>query len=181
EESFFNIPLINFLKIRGSYGENGNKVARYSSLAVVEAEDDSKYVFGDGSGTFIGRSVKTLANNDLKWERTKGVNIGMDFVILNSRIDGNIEYYNSNTSDLLWSKVLPQTSGFSQVLSNIGQLNNTGFEFMIHGLALKTKSLTWDVSLNFSRNKNKIVSLLGQDLDNDGKEDDLVASGLFIG
>ncbi|MCR9064915.1 MAG: TonB-dependent receptor [Cytophagales bacterium] len=181
EEQFFEIPVINFLKIRSSYGENGNKVARYSSLAVVEAGDDSKYVFGDGSGTFIGRSVSTLANRDLKWERTKGVNIGMDFTILDSRIDGNIEYYNSNTFDLLWSKVLPQTSGFSQVLSNIGQLNNTGLEFLIHGQVLQNKKLSWDMTLNFSRNRNKVVSLLGQDLDNDGKEDDLVASGLFIG
>ncbi|WP_341228430.1 TonB-dependent receptor [uncultured Arcticibacterium sp.] len=181
EESFFNIPAVNFLKIRGSYGENGNKVARYSSLAVVEAGEASKYVFGDGGTTLIGRTVSTLANSDLKWERTKGVNIGADFAILNNRVDGNIEYYNSNTYDLLWSKILPQTSGFSQVLSNVGQLNNTGFEFMVHGRVLEGKKLSWDMTLNFSRNRNKVVSLLGQDLDNDGKEDDLIASGLFIG
>ena len=181
EESFFNVPLVDFLKIRGSYGENGNKVARYSSLAVVEAGEDSKYVFGEGSSTYIGRSVRTLANNDLKWERTKGINVGVDFAILKNRIDGNIEYYNSNTFDLLWSKVLPQTSGFAQVLSNLGQLNNTGFEFMLHGTPLITRSLNWDVTLNFSRNRNKVVSILGEDLDGDGKEDDLIASGLFIG
>lgn len=181
EESFFNVPFINFLKIRGSYGENGNKVARYSSLAVVTANADSKYVFGDGGTTQIGRTVSTLANNDLKWERTKGINIGADFEILKNRIDGNIEYYNSNTYDLLWSKVLPQTSGFSTVLSNIGQLKNTGLEFMLHGTPLKTKNLTWDLTVNFSRNRNRVVSLLGDDKNNDGKEDDLIASGLFIG
>ncbi|MCE6991215.1 TonB-dependent receptor [Dyadobacter sp. CY323] len=181
EEKFFNIPVINYLKIRGSYGENGNKVARYSSLAVVTAADSSKYIFGDNGTTQIGRTVKTLANNDLKWERTKGINIGMDFEILKNRIDGNIEYYNSNTYDLLWSKVLPQTSGFSTVLSNIGQLKNTGLEFMVHGAPVKGKNLSWDVTVNFSRNRNKVVSLLGDDLNNDGKEDDLIASGLFIG
>ena len=181
EEPFFEVPFVDFLKIRGSYGENGNKVARYSSLAVVEADNDSKYVFGDGSSTYIGRSVSTLANNDLKWERTKGINLGVDFAVLNNRLDGNIEYYNSNTYDLLWSKILPQTSGFSRVLSNIGQINNTGFEFMLHGAPVKSKAFTWDVTANFSTNQNKVVSLLGEDLDGDGKEDDLIANRLFIG
>lgn len=181
EESFFKVPFVNFLKVRGSYGENGNKVGRYSSLAIVVAEDASKYVFGDGAGTSIGRSVSTLANNDLKWERTRGINIGADFVLFKSLIDGNVEYYNSNTNDLLWSKILPQTSGFASVLTNLGEINNTGIEFLLHGTPLKTKNLTWDLSVNFSRNRNKVVSLLGEDLNNDGKEDDLVASGLFIG
>ena len=181
EEKFFKVPLIDFLKIRGSYGENGNKVARYSSLARVVADDASKYVFGDGGSTSLGQSVSTLANKDLRWERTKGINIGADFAILGNRIDGNVEYYNSTTNDLLWSKVLPQTSGFASVLTNIGELNNTGFEFMLHGVPLKTNDLKWDLTINFSRNKNKIVKLLGEDLNQDGKEDDLIASGLFIG
>ena len=133
EESFFKIPVINFLKLRGSYGENGNKVSRYSSLARASATDDSKYVFGDGGLTAIGRSVSSLANSDLRWERTRGINIGLDFAILNNRIDGNVEYYNSNTNDLLWQQTLPQTSGFQNVFTNLGQLNNTGFEFMLHG------------------------------------------------
>lgn len=181
EEPFFQVPLVDFLKIRGSYGENGNKVARYSSLAVVEAGDGSNYVFGDGGSTSIGRSVRTLANNDLRWERTRGINVGIDFAILKNRIDGNIEYYNSNTSDLLWSKILPQTSGFGQVLTNIGKLNNTGFEFMLHGQPVKTKNFTWDITANFAANNNRIVSLLGEDQDGDGKEDDLIANRLFIG
>ncbi|GAB3180578.1 SusC/RagA family TonB-linked outer membrane protein [Telluribacter humicola] len=181
EEDFFKVPVVDFLKIRGSYGENGNKVGRYSSLARVESADGSKYVFGDGGTTAIGRSVATLANNDLRWERTRGINIGADFAILNSRIDGNVEYYNSNTNDLLWSQVLPQTSGFGSVLTNIGEINNTGIEFMLHGVPFQTNDFTWDLSVNFSRNRNKIVSLLGEDLDGDGKEDDLIASGLFIG
>ncbi|MDR6562285.1 MULTISPECIES: TonB-dependent receptor [unclassified Arcicella] len=182
EENFFKkIRVIDYLKIRGSYGENGNKVSRYSSLARVSSDDASKYVFGDGGLTSIGRSVATLANADLKWERTRGINIGLDYAILNNRIDGNIEYYNSNTYDLLWQKTLPQTSGFQNVFTNLGQINNSGFEFMIHGTPLKTKDFKWDITLNFTRNRNKVVSILGEDKNNDGIEDDLVASGLFIG
>ncbi len=181
EESFFKIPGIDYLKIRGSYGENGNKVGRYSSLARVSATDDSKYVFGDGGLTAIGRSVSSLANADLKWERTRGINVGLDFAILKNRIDGNIEYYNSNTNDLLWQRTLPQTSGFSNVFTNLGQINNKGIEFMLHGQPIKTKALSWDVTINLTRNRNKVVTILGEDLNKDGVEDDLVASGLFIG
>jgi TonB-linked SusC/RagA family outer membrane protein len=181
EEPFFQVPGVSFLKIRGSYGENGNKVARYSSLARVVAEDASKYVFGDGGQTSLGRSVSTLANTDLRWERTRGINIGADFALFNNRLDGNVEYYNSNTFDLLWSQVLPQTSGFANVLTNIGQLNNTGVEFLLHGTPVRTPRLTWDLTVNFSRNQNRIVRLLGEDLNQDGVEDDLIASGLFIG
>lgn len=181
EEKFFKVPGIDFLKIRGSYGENGNKVGRYSSLARVSATDASKYVFGDGGLTAIGRSVSSLANSDLKWERTKGINVGLDFAVLNNRIDGNIEYYNSNTKDLLWQQTLPQTSGFANVFTNLGQINNTGFEFMLHGQPVRSNKLTWDVTVNFAQNRNKVVSILGEDLNNDGVEDDLVASGLFIG
>lgn len=181
EEKFFKIKGLDFFKLRASYGENGNKVGRYSSLATVLTPDASKYVFGDGGSTSIGRTVATLANENLKWERTRGINVGADFEILGGKIDGNVDYYNSNTYDLLWSKILPQVSGFSSVLTNIGQLNNKGFEFLLHGAPLKNKDLRWDITVNFTQNKNKIVHLLGEDLDKDGKEDDLVASNLFIG
>jgi TonB-dependent starch-binding outer membrane protein SusC len=181
QENFFKVPFVNFLKIRGSYGENGNKVGRYSSLARIENTDASKYVFGDGGSTAIGRSVSTLANTDLRWEKTRGVNIGADFAIWDNRIDGNIEYYNSNTFDLLWEQVLPQTSGFQKVFTNIGQLNNSGVEFMLHATPVKRKDFSWDITLNFSKNDNKIVTLTGEDKDKNGIEDDLIASGLFIG
>lgn len=182
EENFLkNIKGIDYLKIRGSYGENGNKVARYSSLARVSSDDASKYVFGDGGTTAIGRSVSSLANSDLKWERTSGVNIGADFAILKNKIDGNFEYYNSNTNDLLWQQALPQTSGFSNVFTNLGQLNNSGIEFMLHGVPVQTKDFRWDVTVNFTRNRNTVVTILGEDKNGDGVEDDLIASGLFIG
>lgn len=191
EESFLkNIKGIDFLKIRGSYGENGNKVDRYSSLARVGSGttstaqsdiDNTKYVFGDGGTTALSRSVNTLANSNLRWERTAGINIGVDFSILKNRIDGNFEYYNSNTKDLLWKQSLPETSGFKEVFTNLGQINNSGIEFMIHGIPVQTQDFRWDVTVNFTRNRNKVVSILGEDKNGDGVEDDLIASGLFIG
>jgi len=180
-EDFMNVPGIDYLKLRCSYGENGNKVERYQSLAVVETGEDSKYVFGDGASTSIGRSVASLSNSDLKWEKTLGVNLGLDYAILDSRIKGNIEYYNSNTNDLLWTMVLPKISGFENVLTNIGEINNTGIELYIEGSPVKTSDFNWNVGLSLSHNKNTIKSLLGEDNDGDGVEDDLISSGLFIG
>jgi TonB-linked SusC/RagA family outer membrane protein len=182
EEKFMEeVSFLNHLKLRGSWGTNGNKASRYSSLAVVTAGGSSNYVFSDGSPTYIGRGVTSLANNDLKWEKTEGINLGVDFGFLNNRINGNVDYYNSTTKDLLWNMVLPQTSGFSSVTTNIGEIKNTGIEFYLQGNPIKTHDFTWDIGFTFSQNKNKIVTLLGEDNDGDGKEDDLIASNLFIG
>ena len=180
-EPFFNIPQINYLKLRASYGENGNQASRYSSIAKVSAIDDFKYVFGDGATTSTGQAITSLANNNLSWEKTVGLNFGFDFGILNDRIKGNVEYYRTTTKDLLWNMVIPEVTGFSSITTNIGKVANSGFEFAIHAFPFQNKDFSWDFDLSFSANKNKIVHLLGTDNNGDGKEDDLVSSGLFIG
>ncbi|WP_020530292.1 SusC/RagA family TonB-linked outer membrane protein [Flexithrix dorotheae] len=181
EEGFFNSEKIDFLKVRASYGENGNQTSRYSSLASVSAGGSSRYVFGDGSPTAPGQSVASLANNDLTWETTVGFNFGLDFDLFNDRISGNIEYYNSTTNDLLWNQVLPQITGFSEIRTNLGEVKNRGWEFSLLTKPVQTSDFTWGLNFMFWSNKNEIVSLLGEDKDGDGMEDDLVASGLFIG
>ena len=181
EEEFYNIPKMEYLKLRMSYGKNGNLTSRYSSLASVEADDDSKYVFGDGSSTSIGQSPSSLANSDLTWETTTGFNMGIDFGVLDNRIRGNIEYYRTTTTDLLWDMTLPEMTGFSEITTNLGKVANTGLEFSIFATPVRTTNFRWDINVNFSTNKNEIKELLGIDSDGDGKEDDLTASGLFIG
>ncbi|MCC5930147.1 MAG: SusC/RagA family TonB-linked outer membrane protein [Cyclobacteriaceae bacterium] len=181
EESFFSTGLVDFLKIRASYGKNGNQTSRYSSLARVRSGEDLRYVFGDGAPTIQGQAISSLANNDLRWETTLGLNLGMDFDLLKGRINGSMEFYHTKTSDLLWAKVLPRVSGFNTIQTNLGELENTGFELNIGASPIKTNDLQWNFNFVFSTNDNRIVTLLGEDSDGDGKEDDLVASGLFIG
>ncbi|NJN27516.1 MAG: SusC/RagA family TonB-linked outer membrane protein [Cyclobacteriaceae bacterium] len=181
EEPFMAMPQISYLKLRASYGENGNRALRYSSLAVVEAGGGSNYVFGDGSATSVGRSVSSLENKDLKWEKTLGYNFGLDFSLFNDRISGNVEYYDSRTRDLLWTQALPELSGFRNITTNLGELQNRGFEMFIKGTPVANTNFTWDISVSYYKNNNKVVSLLGEDLDGDGKEDDLIGSNLFIG
>lgn len=179
-EPFFKIKQIDNLKLRASYGENGNQTSRYSSLARVSALTDYQYTFGDGASTSIGQAITSLSNNSLKWEKTKGFNFGMDFSVLNSKIKGSLEYYTTKTNNLLWDRVIPEVTGFSSIRSNVGEIQNHGFEFNVLVNPITTKDFSWSFNVNFSANRNKITHLLG-DSNGDGKEDDLISSNLFIG
>jgi TonB-dependent starch-binding outer membrane protein SusC len=170
---------VNLLKLRATYGSIGNQTARYSSLAKVES--NSSYVFGDGGSTAFGQQVTSLPNPNLKWERTQGLNLGVDFGLLNNRLSGTLEYYNNNTYDLLYSVTLPSITGFGSIQTNLGKIRNTGFEASLTYQVANTKDLNWSTTLNFWTNKNRIATLTGIDADGDGKEDDLVADNLFIG
>lgn len=178
-ESFFSAPWVDVLKVRASYGTNGNMVARYASLATFSRS--RRYVFGDGGSPLFGQGSATLANDNLRWERTAGMNWGLDFTLFKNRITGNIEYYNTTTTDLLYPVFLPGIIGIDQVITNVGKLKNQGFELQVTTENIKNTNFSWSSTLSFSTNKNKIVSLLGVDANGDGREDDLVANNLFIG
>jgi len=178
KEHFFKVNWVDNLKLRVGYGVAGNQTTRYSSLANVGVS--ASYVFGDGGSTQFGQQVNSLSNPDLKWERTTGANLGLEFTLLKSRLSGVIEYYDTKTTDLLYSVNIPVVTGFSNILTNIGQLNNKGLEVSLNSKNINSGEFKWTTSLNFARNVNKVVKLLG-DLNGDGVEDDLPQSGLFIG
>jgi len=182
EEYFIkeNVDWLNYLKLRGSYGSTGRRAGgRYDTRAIVSAHPS--IVFGDGGSATQGQWISSMANNQLGWETTTGLNIGADFAILNSKLRGNIEYYDNNTKDILYSIQLPAMTGFSSINTNIGKVANHGLEFTLTSQIINTRDLKWEASVNFSRNRNEIVSILGVDNDEDGVEDDLVANRLFIG
>jgi TonB-linked SusC/RagA family outer membrane protein len=182
EENFLkdNQDFINFLKIRTSYGENGNaSLGRYGTLSRVEAGQG--YVFGDGSYPYITQRIERLGNSDLHWETTTSFNLGIDFVLLNQRIRGNVEYYNSDTRDILYQVSIPQITGYNSIPTNIGKIHNQGIEFSITGIIIKKPDFAWDMTFNYWRNRNEIRSIIGLDDDGDGIEDDLIADNMFIG
>lgn len=179
QEKFFHAKWIDQLKVRAGWGISGNQTTRYKSLSKVTMS--SSYVFGDGGLTEIGQKVSTMANSDLKWEKTEGINFGLDFAVLNSRINGTLDVYFNTTRDLLYDLAIPTITGFSKVSTNIGKLHNKGIEFTITSRNIISKNFEWSTTFNISSNSNKIISLTGEDNDGDGKEDDLVASNLFIG
>ena len=178
-EPFMQNTPMNLLKLRASYGSIGNQTPRYSSLATVQT--NSSYVFGDGGVTAFGQQVTTLPNPNLKWERTQGLNLGVEFGLLNNRLNGTLEYYKNNTHDLLFAVTLPSITGFSNIQTNLGKINNTGFEASLNYQVVKKKDFNWSTTYNFWTNRNRINTLTGIDADGDGKEDDLVSNDLFIG
>lgn len=179
DEPFFHIPAINYLKLRAGYGVSGNMTTRYKSQSQISS--DIKYIFGDGGTPVIGQEVSKLGNDDLKWEKSKGFNFGLDYSLINQRLFGSIEYYMTTTHDLLYDMVIPTTTGFSVISSNVGEIRNRGFELSLTSKNVDTRNFCWNSTLTFSTNSNKIMRLTGEDNDHDGKEDDNVSSNLFIG
>jgi TonB-linked SusC/RagA family outer membrane protein len=179
EDFMKNIDAINFLKLRAGYGVIGNQTSRYYSIATVNT--NAAYVYGDNSQTAFGQQVDALGNDNLKWERTKGINVGADFAIFKNRLSGNLEYYNNKTNDLLFSVAVPTITGFNQFRTNLGEINNKGWEVGLTGKIIQNRSINWTTTFNIWGNTNKIVHLTGVDANGDGKEDDIVSSGLFIG
>lgn len=174
---------INFLKLRISYGQVGNQsIDPYSSL---DRSAFDQYVFGDGSGTFTGSypNSESMPNPNLKWETSTSFNTAMDFTLFDNRIDGTIEYYNTNTTDLLTARSIPVENGFSSILTNIGELNNKGLEISLNTVNIDNRDsqFRWTSNIIFSTNKNEIVSLYGNDNDGDGVEDDDLSNRWFIG
>lgn len=173
------INWVNNLKLRVSYGISGNQTPRYSSLARLSTRP--AYVFGDGSSPAFGQELASLPNSSLRWEKTAGLNLGLDFGLFSNRLKGSVDVYDNKTEDLLFSVRVPYLTGFNTIQTNVGKVQNRGLEISLTGDVVRAEDFTWTMTANFSSNKNKILSLTGEDADGDGIEDDLIQSGLFIG
>ncbi len=170
---------LSFLKLRASYGSTGNRtIGRYQILAEVDGEPG--YVTADGTSLFA-QWISALESPDLKWEKTTGINIGLDFRLQQGRFSGSINYYNNNTSDLLYEVDIPALNRFEIFPDNLGEIHNEGLEITFSSTNILAQDFKWSTDLSFSRNRNKINTLLGFDVDGDGNEDDLISEGLFIG
>jgi TonB-dependent starch-binding outer membrane protein SusC len=156
-ESFMkNITQINSLKLRVGYGETSNQsINPYATLGLLNTRP---YNFGSLYST--GFYVSQLPNPDLGWEFSKTWNYGLDFALLNNRLSGTIEYYVTNTKDILLSVNLPSTSGVSSYTGNIGATQNKGWEVSLNGLILDNlNGFTWEAGINIYGNRNKLVAL----------------------
>jgi TonB-linked SusC/RagA family outer membrane protein len=172
EEPFLsNIEVIDELKFRVGYGEvgNSNVPPPYIVPGVLEKRP---YVWGDNAAW--GYIPQYVPNKNLKWERTQSINVGLDFGVLAGRISGTIEWYDSNTDDLIMWRQLPSVSGFSQIMQNIGKVNNRGIELSLNSVNLDMNGFKWSTNIIFSKNNEEIVSL------STGKNDDL-GNRWFIG
>lgn len=177
EEDFMKNEILNYLKLRFSYGENGNPaIENYATFPKVAT---GQYIFGEAYTKTLYQ--KTLANKALGWEKTNAFNLGADFGLFTNRLTGNVEYYNSVTTDLLITRRLPATSGYTTIFDNMGKVANWGLEIGLHSVNIETKDFQWGTDVSFWLNRNKIKSLYGIDSNKDGKEDDDISNGWFIG
>lgn len=172
-----NLSILDNLKFRLSFGENGNpSVGAYATFPTMSSIDiliDNK--------TSKGLFPNKLANKNLDWEKTTALNFGVDFSLLKYRLNGTLDIYNSNTTDLLLPRAIPIFNGFTSVLDNIGKINNKGIEIKLTSNNIIRRDFSWSSNVNFWLNRNKIVSLYGMDADGDGVEDDDIANSRFIG
>lgn len=172
DEGFIkNLNLFSNLKLRASYGQVGNAGVRpYSTQANLL---NTGYDF-DGAPAF-GFAPLNLANKNLLWERSKELNLGIDFGFFKSRISGTLELYNRKTEDLILNQRLPTVSGFTQVIANVGAIENEGIELTLNTANVVTKDFTWNSTFAFTRNKNQLLELYG-----DGQKVDK-GNNLFVG
>lgn len=142
---------LSLLKIRASYGVNGNNnIAPYRAYGVYAS---SSYNGGNGM------LPSSPANDLLSWELNKTWNVGIDFAFFNNRLSGQIDAYTRNTSDMLLNKQVPQTSGFGSNFMNIGSMNNKGIEFQLEGDIIRTNDFVWTAGFNVAYNKSTVTDL----------------------
>jgi TonB-linked SusC/RagA family outer membrane protein len=171
QENFMKqLSFVNNLKLRVSYGTNGNQaVSSYSSLATL-----SSAPYQSGSNVYPGYIPNSLANGELSWESKKTLSFGLDYSLFKNRIQGTLDFYKSDTKDLLLERNISSVQGFTSVLQNIGKTANKGVELNITTTNIQKKDFKWSTSFNISYNENKIVDLYG-----DGKDD--IGNKWFIG
>ena len=133
-----------------------------------------------GSTSLPGYKPSKLGSDNLGWESSRSINLGIDYGILDNRISGALNLFKTNTADLLLNRTISAVHGITSITQNIGQTENNGLEFSVLSRNIVKKDFKWTTSGNISMVKNKIVSLYG-DLDAEGKEIDDVANNWFIG
>ncbi|MDD2476006.1 MAG: SusC/RagA family TonB-linked outer membrane protein, partial [Dysgonamonadaceae bacterium] len=157
DEEFYNISWMNRLKLRLSWGENGNRsIGGYSALAQM-----GSVLYYNGNNVQTGVYNSSLANTSLRWERTESFNIGLDIGLFNNRVDMTIDVYDATTKDLLLNRQLPRVTGFNSITSNLGLLGNRGIEATINSVNITNRNFTWKSGFVFSVNRNKIKELWG--------------------
>jgi TonB-linked SusC/RagA family outer membrane protein len=145
------------LKLRASLGYSGNNnIGDYSSIATLGFYN---YTFGGNAGVqATGQAPNRAANEQLKWERNRTVDFGLDFGLFQNRITASADYYTKTSQDLLLNVPVPSGSGYTNYLTNIGEVQNKGWELEVSSRNLQGE-FSWNTSFNLSHNQNKVVHL----------------------
>lgn len=163
EESFIkDMDVFSQLKLRVGYGQTGNeRIGLYKSISTVASSNNVNVGYILGGNQVPVAYPSNIGNPDLTWEKGSDLNIGLDMGFFDDRINLTVDVYNKKTTDLLLNLPIPQQSGFSSVLTNIGEMQNKGYEISLSTVNINNDDFSWTSSVNYSHNKNKITSLGG--------------------
>ena len=155
EDFLKDVSAISQLKLHTSYGVTGNsEIPSYRSLATITS--GSSVV---GGSLVPNSNVSRMANPDLKWETTGMWDIGFNLNLFKNRLNFDVSYYLKVTRDLLLERPIPHSTGFDNVMYNIGEVQNQGIDFMVNTVNINTRDFRWTSTLNFNYNKNEILKL----------------------
>ena len=163
EDFMSGIGWISMLKLKGSYGVQGNDDlypnANYARRYYPYA-DNYTHSYNEGTGEY-STDLDYKGNEDLTWESSHSFNAGVDFELFGSRLNGSAEYFSRKTVDLLYSKDVPLSAGnpTGYYPVNVGSIINDGFEISLEGIVINTQNLQWSLNMNLSHYRNRILSL----------------------
>ena len=171
----WNIMNEEFMKSTKSWLSNLKLRAGWGVTGVIPQGNDDvwggayrsmlRYSYNGGNYYRDGKWNKGLksasnANPDLKWETAREINIGVDWSLWNDRLSGSFDFYNKKTSDMLYEYAVPSPPNlYTSTWANVGEMRNTGFEFMIKGVPVQTKDWRWETQATLQHNSNKLLSL----------------------
>lgn len=161
QEAFLqDVDWLTELKLRASTGINGsNNIGSYAQYATL-----GTYNYSIGGAAAAGQGAASIPNPDLHWEESKSIDFGLDVAFIKNRLSATFEVYRKNNTELLLRVPIPSSSGFPTFQTNIGEVQNQGWEFEMNSLNVKTPGFEWRTSANISHNENKVVALgPGQD------------------
>ena len=151
--------LLSNLKIRASYGVIGNQdIAPYSTLALLSTTN-TYYGVGNPS---VGYKLDRIATPDIKWEKTKQFDLGVDLGFFNNRLEVSLDYFNKQTSDALLSTTTSNALGGFTYMANLGKVANHGLDITVNARIVETKDFQWQTSLNGTYLKNEVKKLTDQ-------------------
>lgn len=160
EDFMEGISWVNNLKLRAGYGVTGViPGSSYMSLNMYDYDTWGRHLSKDGEWT-PSLKVAQNPNPDLKWETTSEVNIGLDWSLLGSRLNGSLDLYHKKTVDLLYDYAVPVPPNmYSVTTANVGEMLNQGIELMVNAIPVRTRDFEWNMTLTMSHNQNKLLSL----------------------
>ncbi|MBE7172633.1 MAG: TonB-dependent receptor [Williamsia sp.] len=159
EDFVRDMNLFSDLKVRGSWGITGSTALDpYQTLNTLSTFSS---VYGDTRYVGYAPNGTNLANPNLKWETTVQTDAGLDLGFFHDRLYFTFDYYRKDTRDLLASVQLPTSTGYSNTISNVGSIRNTGIELGLNGTIIDNHGLKWTMGANISKNKSKVIKLAG--------------------